>query len=66
MCTAPIIIARYDMWVGGADELIALHDRGELLPLCEGVPRRPPGDENCKKCGGAGYLVCSWCQGSGV
>mmetsp|Transcript_12103 Transcript_12103/g.36407 ORF Transcript_12103/g.36407 Transcript_12103/m.36407 type:complete len:147 (-) Transcript_12103:1044-1484(-) len=61
----PYVFIRYNAFEGGVDELIAIHERGELIPLCEDVARRPHGEENCKRCGGAGFYMCSWCQGSG-
>eukprot|EP00037_Helgoeca_nana_P015186 m.142125 g.142125 ORF g.142125 m.142125 type:complete len:597 (-) comp22901_c0_seq1:1023-2813(-) len=61
----PFVFVKFDLFAGGVDELVALHEQGGLLPLCEGVGRRPVGESNCSRCGGAGFFMCSWCQGSG-
>ncbi|XP_020092073.1 uncharacterized protein At5g39865-like [Ananas comosus] len=53
-------------YVGGAEELVALHDQAKLLPLLRRVAaeRRGGGGGLCAGCGGAGFAVCARCSGS--
>ncbi|KAL5709040.1 hypothetical protein ACHQM5_019769 [Ranunculus cassubicifolius] len=50
-------------YIGGADVVVGLHERGKLLQLFEGLPR----DEStcpCDGCGGIRFVLCSNCNGS--
>lgn len=49
--------------VGGAEEVRALHEAGELGRVLEGVPRADPSFV-CGGCGGARFVPCSNCSGS--
>ncbi|XP_058110366.1 uncharacterized protein At5g39865-like [Magnolia sinica] len=48
--------------IGNADEIRQLHETGELKKVLEGVPVAGPGE--CEVCGGMGFLLCSYCNGS--
>lgn len=51
--------------LGGADEVQVLHDRGQLLPLVEGLPpSASAGGVPCGGCGGFRFSVCPRCGGS--
>ncbi|XP_074569454.1 uncharacterized protein LOC141826099 [Curcuma longa] len=55
-------------YIGGADEVLGLHEQGRLLPLLQGVQT----DESamvaaagaCKGCAGVKFVVCWECSGS--
>ena len=49
--------------VGGLDAAEQLNDSGELGKLTIGCSKQT-GAGKCPTCGGFGYTVCSWCQGS--
>ncbi|MQM02862.1 hypothetical protein Taro_035634 [Colocasia esculenta] len=51
-------------YIGGADEVLGLHERGRLLPLLQGLPVDRPGGAPCRGCGGVGFVVCGGCSGS--
>ncbi|KAJ8477418.1 hypothetical protein OPV22_021145 [Ensete ventricosum] len=52
-------------YVGGADEVLGLHEQGRLLALLRGAPRdRSAGEEACRGCGGVRFVVCWECNGS--
>ncbi|XP_078430739.1 glutaredoxin family protein [Wolffia australiana] len=50
--------------VGGAEEVLALHERGALRRLLRGVAADRAGGAPCGGCGGAGFVVCGKCSGS--
>ncbi|CAD6226701.1 unnamed protein product [Miscanthus lutarioriparius] len=59
--------------VGGAAQVLALHEEGRLLPLlpvpspCAGGETRLPGaggKRGCDACGGLRFVVCGECDGS--
>ncbi|KAG8380677.1 hypothetical protein BUALT_Bualt06G0040700 [Buddleja alternifolia] len=50
-------------YIGGADEVLGLHEQGKLKPLIEGIPI----DRNegaCEGCVGIRFIVCFNCNGS--
>lgn len=47
--------------IGGADEVVALHEKGMLQPLLQGIPR--PSTRPCT-CGGMHFVLCCRCNGS--
>lgn len=49
--------------IGGADEVIALHERGELRELLQGIPLDPSAG-HCEQCGSFRFVICSSCSGS--
>ena len=51
-------------YLGGADEVVALHERSQLRPVLRRAPRRGAGDGPCAVCGGAWFVVCGGCSGS--
>ncbi|KQK13963.1 uncharacterized protein At3g28850 [Brachypodium distachyon] len=50
-------------YVGGADEVVALHERSGLRPMLRGAPRRAAGEAACAVCGGDWFVVCGGCSG---
>lgn len=50
-------------YVGGADEVLGLHEQGRLLPLLEGMPVDRSGGAVCEECAGMRFVVCFWCSG---
>lgn len=50
-------------YVGGADEVVGLHEQGKLLPLLRRAPRRR-GAAACEGCGAMRFVVCAECDGS--
>ncbi|KAK9122948.1 hypothetical protein Sjap_012550 [Stephania japonica] len=50
-------------YIGGADEVVGLHEQGKLLPLLRGIPR-DQSSSPCKECGGLQFLMCFNCDGS--
>ena len=50
--------------VGGLDAVEQLNDSGELSKLTRGCKQRAAGAGKCTSCGGFGYVLCTWCQGS--
>jgi glutaredoxin domain-containing cysteine-rich protein 1 len=51
-------------YIGGADEVVALHERSQLRPVLWRAPRRAAGEAPCAVCGGAWFVVCGGCSGS--
>ncbi|XP_062209368.1 uncharacterized protein At5g39865-like [Phragmites australis] len=51
-------------YIGGADEVVALHERSQLRPVLLRAPRRGAGEGPCAVCGGAWFVVCGGCSGS--
>ncbi|XP_073306625.1 uncharacterized protein At3g28850-like [Primulina huaijiensis] len=50
-------------YIGGAEEVLSLHELGKLRPLFEGIPiDRSEGP--CEGCGGIRFIVCFNCNGS--
>ncbi|XBH94441.1 hypothetical protein VPH35_085218 [Triticum aestivum] len=50
-------------YVGGADEVVALHERSRLRPMLRRAARRGAGDAACAVCGGDWFVVCGGCSG---
>lgn len=50
--------------IGGADEVVGLHEQGKLKKLLEGIPLSPTNNSPCKGCGGMKFLLCVNCNGS--
>lgn len=48
-------------YIGGADEIKQLHERGELKRLIQGLPMVDP--RGCDSCGGLRFVVCDVCDG---
>ncbi|KAH1084384.1 hypothetical protein J1N35_024145 [Gossypium stocksii] len=52
-------------YIGGADEIIGLHERGELKKLLEEVPSNGGVVNNvCNSCANLRFLICTSCNGS--
>ncbi|XAR64795.1 hypothetical protein NMG60_11008633 [Bertholletia excelsa] len=49
--------------IGGADEVIILHERGQLRKLLHGIPAKSSSSP-CTGCGGLRFVVCLNCNGS--
>ncbi|GAV59776.1 Glutaredoxin domain-containing protein [Cephalotus follicularis] len=50
-------------YIGGAEEVLTLHEQGKLRVLFEGIPRdRCNG--SCDTCGGVRFVLCFHCNGS--
>ncbi|CAO2840051.1 unnamed protein product [Amaranthus hypochondriacus] len=49
-------------YVGGSEEIIHLHEIGELKKLVSGLP--PKKNNTCDTCGGYRFILCSDCSGS--
>lgn len=50
-------------YIGGAEEVLGLHEQGKLRPLFEGFPTdRSNGP--CESCGGVRFVLCFNCNGS--
>lgn len=50
-------------YIGGAEEVLGLHEQGKLKPLIEGIPI--DGNEGpCEGCAGFRFIVCFNCNGS--
>ena len=51
--------------IGGADEVVALNERGILKNLLRGIPLLTFGSNlKCDWCGGVRFMLCSECNGS--
>ncbi|CAH9122049.1 unnamed protein product [Cuscuta epithymum] len=50
-------------YIGGAEEVFALHEQGKLRPLLEGIPL-DVGQEVCGGCVGMRFILCFRCSGS--
>ena len=48
--------------LGDATTISGLHETGKLAQMLINFEERP--DKNCQRCGGAGFYICTWCQGS--
>nr|XP_010907962.1 uncharacterized protein At3g28850 [Elaeis guineensis] len=51
-------------YIGGADEVLGLHEQGKLLPLVQDLPLDRSGGVACEGCGGVRFMMCSECSGS--
>ncbi|CAA0822582.1 Glutaredoxin family protein [Striga hermonthica] len=52
-------------YVGGADEVVGLHEKGALMGLLRGIPPMGPlGGGPCSVCGGMRFVLCVGCNGS--
>jgi glutaredoxin domain-containing cysteine-rich protein 1 len=51
-------------YLGGADEVVALHERSQLRPVLWRAARRGAAEVPCAVCGGAWFVVCGACGGS--
>ncbi|CAN4101069.1 unnamed protein product [Withania somnifera] len=49
-------------YIGGAEEVIQLHEAGELKKYVEGLT--PAGLSTCEVCGGDRFILCNDCSGS--
>lgn len=49
--------------LGGSKEVLEMNETGKLKEILKDFAVQPT--EGCKDCGGAGYITCTWCQGSG-
>jgi glutaredoxin domain-containing cysteine-rich protein 1 len=49
--------------LGGADTVLEMNETGKLKEVLKGFEVQPAA--GCQGCGGAGYITCGWCQGSG-
>ncbi|KAL8215184.1 hypothetical protein R6Q57_004633 [Mikania cordata] len=49
-------------YIGGADEVVELHEIGELKKFVSGLPAVTPGV--CEICGGFRFYLCNECNGS--
>lgn len=49
-------------YIGGADEIVYLHETGELKKIIRGFPTAKVGA--CSGCGGVRFLLCFDCSGS--
>ncbi|KAF3789396.1 Uncharacterized protein EJ110_NYTH18415 [Nymphaea thermarum] len=49
--------------VGGAEEVVSMHEEGRLAAMVEGLPRARAG-EVCEGCGGVRFVPCFECNGS--
>lgn len=50
-------------YIGGAEEVIGLHEQGKLKPLIAGIPT-DGGGKCCEGCVGIRFIVCFNCDGS--
>ncbi|XVF55892.1 hypothetical protein PTKIN_Ptkin06aG0072800 [Pterospermum kingtungense] len=50
-------------YIGGADEVVGLHEQGKLKKLLEEIPSIPT-NSVCSGCANFRFLVCSSCNGS--
>jgi len=50
-------------YIGGADEVLGLHEQGRLLAMVKGMPRTEPGQNACEACAGMRFVVCFECNG---
>ena len=67
-CTTPTglevpVVFASGVLLGDAAKVLYLNETGELKSLMRGYAEAPSGD--CQICGAAGYINCTWCQGSG-
>jgi glutaredoxin-related protein len=48
--------------IGGLEQVVAMNDGGDLKMATHGFEKKS--NEMCEPCGGYGYVLCTWCQGS--
>ncbi|KAL6005731.1 hypothetical protein ACLOJK_006304, partial [Asimina triloba] len=60
--TVPRVFVR-GRYIGGAEEVLKMHEEGVLIALLEGLPKAKMGAV-CDGCGGARFLPCLGCNGS--
>ncbi|KAG0490250.1 hypothetical protein HPP92_007113 [Vanilla planifolia] len=51
-------------YIGGAKEVLQMHEDGGLSSVVEGMPKVRHGSDVCDGCGGARFLPCFQCYGS--
>ncbi|XP_023551201.1 uncharacterized protein At3g28850-like [Cucurbita pepo subsp. pepo] len=51
-------------YIGGAEEVLGLHEQGKLRPLFDGVPIDCFAGIPCEGCGGVRFVLCFNCNGS--
>ncbi|KAL3825662.1 hypothetical protein ACJIZ3_021691 [Penstemon smallii] len=51
-------------YIGGADEVVQLHEKGSLRDLLQGMPLSTCLNCSCRGCGNMRFVVCSRCNGS--
>ncbi|XP_008456623.2 uncharacterized protein At3g28850 [Cucumis melo] len=51
-------------YIGGAEEVLELHEKGKLRPLFEGIPIDQFSGIPCEGCGGVRFVLCFKCHGS--
>lgn len=51
-------------FIGGADEVVGLHERGMLKKLLQGIPLIPSNCNPCNGCAGVRFVLCLKCNGS--
>ncbi|CAA6658442.1 unnamed protein product [Spirodela intermedia] len=50
--------------IGGAEEVLGLHEQGGLRGLLWGLPVDRSGGAPCRRCGGVRFVLCGECSGS--
>ncbi|KAK9061372.1 hypothetical protein SSX86_018553 [Deinandra increscens subsp. villosa] len=50
-------------YIGGAEEVLRLHEQGKFRPVLAGIPLNTS-DEPCEGCAGVRFVVCCSCSGS--
>lgn len=50
-------------YIGGADEVVGLHEQGKLVKLLQGIPI-DQSQGKCDECGGVRFVLCFECSGS--
>lgn len=45
----------------GYTDVMTMNERGELRGRLQGCSERA--GEDCRTCGGDGFILCTWCQG---
>jgi glutaredoxin domain-containing cysteine-rich protein 1 len=50
-------------YIGGAEEVLVLHEQGKLRPLFQGIPINQS-DDACQGCAGFRFVLCFNCNGS--
>lgn len=51
-------------YIGGAEQVITLHEQGKLKKLLEGVPLDDRSGGVCGRCAGIRFIICTNCHGS--
>ncbi|KAI4385790.1 hypothetical protein MLD38_003784 [Melastoma candidum] len=51
-------------YIGGAEEVLSLHERSKLRPLFEGIVKLDKTGRRCDRCAGMRFVLCSECSGS--